>query len=52
MVLLSKQEGIRPQGASQAEAANPSLIQAVQFSQFLQVSNRSGFMEEKSEEGL
>lgn len=52
MVLLSKQEGIRRQGVSQAEAASPSLILAVQFTQFLQVSNRSGFKEEKSEEGL
>lgn len=52
MVLLSKQEGIRLQGESQAEAASPSLILAVQFTQFLQVSNRSGFKEEKSEEDL
>lgn len=52
MVLLSKQEGIRRQGVSQAtEATTPSLILAVQFTQFLQVSNRSGFMEE-SQEGL
>lgn len=52
MVLLSKQEGIRRQGVSQTEAATPSLILAVQFTQFLRVSNRLGFVEVKSEEGL